>query len=329
MSIFKNQRISDFKNPNFYCLWKRKMLGGIVGRRRRGRQRMRWLDGITNSMDMTLSKLRELVMNREAWRATIHGVTKSRIWLSDWTELNWTEDLAILVLPWGMAAHLQSATVPLGSASMLDSCSVATSWVLKSPDQVISKGPGSSIVTTDLVNTCVLDLRLGAHSSRSRGRNNEVTSRARLLQSCPWSREAKSLSTTCLATSALESWMQVHGSGQASLQKELTQTDSGSWPLRGVLSAIFLDYGTEASVGMARGSILGQMDLPAQGLGGGCPGSAAGLWGSDRTQGPRGHSQLLTSAPEMGGERAAYLPSMPLSSVFFHFRSCLPSAVCI
>ena len=67
------------------------MLGGIRGRRRRGWQRMKWLDVITDLMDMSLSELQEMVMDREAWRAVIHGVAKSRTRLSDWTELNWKD----------------------------------------------------------------------------------------------------------------------------------------------------------------------------------------------------------------------------------------------
>ena len=78
------------------------MLGGIGGRRRRGWQRIRWLEGITDSMDVGFVGLRELVMDSEAWHAAIHGVSKNRIWLRDWTELNWTE---LILINWWKKMH--------------------------------------------------------------------------------------------------------------------------------------------------------------------------------------------------------------------------------
>ena len=100
------------------------MLGGIGGRRRSGRQRMRWLDGITDSMDMGLGGLQELVTDREAWRAAVHGVAKSQTWLSNWTELISISMLRNCLNSLPLSLHCTGQTMPfwnlnLGHASLI------------------------------------------------------------------------------------------------------------------------------------------------------------------------------------------------------------------
>ena len=138
------------------------MLGKIEGRRKRGRQRMSWLDGIIDLMDMTLSKLQQLVMDREAWCASVHGVTKCMTWLNDWTELNWNS------VNWNIALAISQISDVVKSQiqhSLFDCWQISSPWL---PFLFCSaSGPADKEVLPSLVLVGIPDHTSHTHTTSS------------------------------------------------------------------------------------------------------------------------------------------------------------------